>query len=92
MCSRKDGDPEIYIIDGAWDLWRMAADGSGAVRLTEDPANDTVAPGYQEGPPRWSPDGEWLVWPSQRDGADSGSGTTDPPTSPGRWRGPARNR
>lgn len=104
VCSRKDGDAEIYVIDragvelakltdneardcdpdwsgssivfrsdrgGAWDIWRMTAEGADPVRLTHYAANDSLTQGYQEGPPRWSADGEWIAWPSQRDGSDT---------------------
>ncbi|MGC8838133.1 MAG: SpoIID/LytB domain-containing protein, partial [Anaerolineae bacterium] len=36
------------------EVWRVAADGSGAVRLTWD--------GEEQSEPRWSPDGRWIVF------------------------------
>jgi Tol biopolymer transport system component len=41
------------------DIWVMNADGTGAVRLTNDPAGDTS--------PAWSPDGSRIAFASSRD-------------------------
>jgi Tol biopolymer transport system component len=49
--STRDGNPEIYII---------STDGSGAARLTDDPAGDFH--------PAWSPDGTRIAFYSERDG------------------------
>jgi Tol biopolymer transport system component len=49
--SNRDGNDEIYV---------MNADGTGATRLTDNPASD-----YQ---PAWSPDGSRIVFTSNRDG------------------------
>jgi TolB protein len=46
--------------DGNWDLYRVAADGSGLTRLTS-------APDY-DGWPAWSPDGRTLAFVSHRGG------------------------
>lgn len=49
--SNRDGDGEIYV---------MAADGSGPVNLTRNPAYDSF--------PSWSPDGSRIAFTSDRDG------------------------
>ena len=49
--SDRDGNEEIYL---------MNADGSGLIRLTDDPGRD--------GNPSWSPDGERIAFHSNRDG------------------------
>lgn len=46
--------------DDTWDIYRMRSDGSDPVRLTTDPANDSL--------PVWSPDGRQIVFVSDRDG------------------------
>ncbi|MDY0061360.1 MAG: S9 family peptidase [Myxococcota bacterium] len=46
---------------GRFDIWLMAADGSGLRRLTADPAADTS--------PRWAPDGQSLFFLSSRGGS-----------------------
>jgi TolB protein len=46
--------------DGDFDVYGMALDGSGRVRLTDSPATD--------GGPRWSPDGTRIAFYSNRDG------------------------
>lgn len=48
---------------GPWDIWLVAADGSGERRLTDHPADDEL--------PAWSPDGRSLLVVSERDGARS---------------------
>lgn len=53
FCSRRDGDSELYV---------MKPDGSGAVRLTNQPGYD--------GGPFFSPDGKRLVYRSDRKGND----------------------
>jgi Tol biopolymer transport system component len=50
--SQEDGNFEIYVIN---------SDGSGKVRVTNDPASD--------GLPVWSPDGQWLAFRSDRGGS-----------------------
>lgn len=44
--------------DGNWEVYVIAADGSGLRRLTNDPA--------QDGLPTWSPDGAWIAFVSDR--------------------------
>lgn len=46
--------------DGDFDIYGMRLDGSGRVRLSNDPGN--------EGGPRWSPDGSQIVYYGDRDG------------------------
>ena len=46
--------------DGDFDVYASALDGSGRVRLTDEPATD--------GGPRWSPDGTRIAFYSDRDG------------------------
>jgi dipeptidyl aminopeptidase/acylaminoacyl peptidase len=46
---------------GRFDLWSVGSDGSGARRLTNDPANDTDA--------RWAPDGRSIYFLSTRSGS-----------------------
>ncbi|MGQ9595096.1 MAG: AAA family ATPase [Anaerolineae bacterium] len=46
--------------NGDWDIYLMRADGSEAVRLTDDPAPDIS--------PDWSPDGQRIVFASKRSG------------------------
>jgi TolB protein len=46
--------------DGDFDIYAMALDGTGRVRLTND--------GSTEGGPRWSPDGTRIAFYSDRDG------------------------
>jgi hypothetical protein len=45
---------------GSWDIYRVNADGSGRVRLTDNGAND--------GLPAWSPDGRSIAFLSDRSG------------------------
>ena len=47
-------DGRIAFVRGG-DIWVLAADGSGAVRLT-------ISSGYTEDAPAWSPDGRWIVY------------------------------
>lgn len=46
--------------DGDFDIYGMRLDGSGRVRLTNDPGD--------EGGPRWSPDGSQIVYYGNQDG------------------------
>ena len=46
--------------DGNWEIYVVNADGSGLVRLTNDPAADST--------PSWSPDGRRIAFTSTRDG------------------------
>ena len=48
------------LIDGNQDIWVMNSDGTGAIRLTTDPAVDTR--------PVWSPDGQSIAFMSNRSG------------------------
>ena len=52
---------------GSWEIWLANLDGTGARPLTDSPKNDSLE-GYQEGPPRWSPDGNLILFSSERDG------------------------
>ena len=45
---------------GAWDIWTMNADGSGAKQLTDD--------AHADSDPRWSPGGERILFTSLRKG------------------------
>ncbi|NJN93991.1 MAG: hypothetical protein HC875_07785, partial [Anaerolineales bacterium] len=62
-----DGQQLVFMSrrDGNWEIYLINADGSGLIRLTDDPA--------QDGLPTWSPDGraiayvsntggEWAIW------------------------------
>jgi hypothetical protein len=51
--SNRDENEEIYV---------MAADGTGQVRLTDEVGSDTL--------PRWSPDGKKIVFESDRNGGN----------------------
>lgn len=46
---------------GNWDIFRVEADGSGLVQLTDDPSDDSN--------PAWSPDGTRIAFSSTRSGA-----------------------
>jgi hypothetical protein len=46
--------------DGNWEIYAVGRDGSGLMRLTENPASDTN--------PAWSPDGTQIAFQSDRDG------------------------
>lgn len=46
--------------DGDYELYTMRPDGTGVVRLTNEPGNDAHA--------SWSADGEWIVFTSARGG------------------------
>ena len=46
--------------EGTTDIYQINADGSGLVRLTDDPANDSA--------PRWSPDRQRIAFASDRTG------------------------
>ena len=67
--SSQSGQPPTYAgtlvfqsdRNGAWDIYRMDVDGTGLVRLTEDPAADQN--------PAWSPDGQSIAFSSERTGA-----------------------
>ena len=56
--SERDGNEEIYVMSFADAL--QSTDGSEPQRLTNDPAEDMR--------PAWSPDGEYLLFNSERDG------------------------
>ena len=45
---------------GNWDIYTMASNGADMVQLTVDSATDQF--------PKWSPDGQYLMWGSYRDG------------------------
>jgi TolB protein len=51
---------------GDYDVFRMNADGTELVNLTETEADQHDGP--QDTQPRWSPDGSRIVWTSTRDG------------------------
>jgi TolB protein len=57
-----DGSQIVYASkkDGNWDIYIVGADGSGAKKLTNDPAADWL--------PAWSPDGRAIAFVSNRDG------------------------
>ena len=57
-----DGKWLAYISkeDGNFELYKIARDGAGQVRLTNTPQSD--------GLPVWSPDGKWIAFRSDRDG------------------------
>ena len=56
--------PLLFVSDrvaaGTTDIYRINADGSGLIRLTDDPANDSA--------PRWSPDRQRIAFASDRTG------------------------
>jgi TolB protein len=55
--SRGDPDPVGCYPNCNWDIYVVNADGSGLMRLTDDPAFDQT--------PEWSPDGSKIVWSSR---------------------------
>jgi TolB protein len=57
---RDEDQPYDCSPDCNWEIYTMEADGSGAVRLTNNPADDDH--------PAWSPDGARLAFVSWRDG------------------------
>lgn len=58
-----NGQQLIYISkdDGNFEIYRINRDGSGKVRLTNEPHSD--------GLPVWSPRGDWIAFRSDRDGS-----------------------
>jgi Tol biopolymer transport system component len=61
VSNRDDSDPAEYSsLDNNWEIYVMEADGSNAIRLTDNPAQDISA--------RWSPEGRRIIFVSTRDG------------------------
>ena len=58
--GRDDPNPTSCFLSCNYEIYAMTADGSGAQRLTTNPAPDRD--------PQWSPDGTKIAWVSARDG------------------------
>lgn len=66
VTTREAVTPLLFVSNraaaGTTDIYRINGDGSGLIRLTDDPANDRD--------PRWSPDRQQIAFVSDRTGTD----------------------